>query len=468
MDNSTDFNTQLFAALDERQEAYDSVEMSRILEHYREFHSVLGNLISVLIRKAVIKSDPYKHEKKISGISIIPDTPFTEQDKPMVIGTRLSDFESILDFICNYYKFSLTALTTDKIKQLVLFNNCFAWNNVSMTSSKPNTKALAEMINGIKQSGDTLTTSVIMDCLAHISRTTNEISNKLKEVISFQRELYKGNVRRSILLSPYFDSANASTPADAKTQIKKLFSKAMEKTPFYDELIEEVLQEDFAPNKNELRTELLTRISIHKQSSKQKETKINMKELLMTALRVLAATAPQLEQLGRKIEDNQKFLESLNTSFSFKFMQTVKKMLGVQEKPVEYKVTISENITGSKRVDTIVYQRLMNDLMNRVKTYSNFTVKTSPAYQKLESMSEQQVLEYLTKQLSECQRLSIQLAALDTYFKNAAQNSPKIRGFKMELSTIKSTLQKTNQCRVDYTSQIEEQAQMAKLGVQDA
>ena len=69
--------------------------------------------------------DVEKHEKKISEIKPIPDKPFTESERNVVIGTRLSDYESMLDFICNYLTFSISNIKADRIKQLVEFNNKF-------------------------------------------------------------------------------------------------------------------------------------------------------------------------------------------------------------------------------------------------------------------------------------------------------------------------------------------------------
>ena len=63
-----------------------------------------------------------------------------------------------------------------------------------------------------------------------------------------------------------------------------------------------------------------------------------------------------------------------------------------------------------------------------------------------------------------------QCAGLDDFFK---QNAPpeirnNIRGVKVDISAIRNNLVKANQCRAEYSSQVEEQQQLKKLGITNA
>ena len=62
---------------------------------------------------------------------------------------------------------------------------------------------------------------------------------------------------------------------------------------------------------------------------------------------------------------------------------------------------------------------------------------------------------------------SILLNALDDYYKTTVTpaNLPKIRGIKMEMTAVKNTLVKTNQRKAEYSTIVEEQEQMKKLGI---
>ena len=61
------------------------------------------------------------------------------------------------------------------------------------------------------------------------------------------------------------------------------------------------------------------------------------------------------------------------------------------------------------------------------------------------------------------------LAALDDFFKQTAapENKSKIKGIKMEITSIKNCLVKANQVRAEYEAYVEEAAQMRTLGIAD-
>ncbi|MBQ4015298.1 MAG: hypothetical protein II610_08640, partial [Treponema sp.] len=101
--------------------------------------------------------------------------------------------------------------------------------------------------------------------------------------------------------------------------------------------------------------------------------------------------------------------------------------------------------------------------------YNSFALKNSVAYKKFQSADEQKLLEFMNKQISDLQKISVILKALDDYFKNnaPADKRSKIKGLSMELMAIKNNSVNTNQRRAEYISYIEEQEQMKKLGIQN-
>ena len=87
--------------------------------------------------------------------------------------------------------------------------------------------------------------------------------------------------------------------------------------------------------------------------------------------------------------------------------------------------------------------------------------------EKIDSMPEEKIAEFMANQISECNHLIVILNALDDFFKTTAapSNKSKVRGLKIDITTLKNSIVKANQQRVEYTSYIEEEAQMKKLGI---
>ena len=117
----------------------------------------------------------------------IPDeSEYAEKDRNMVIGVRLSDYERIIDFLCNFFKFSVNSLTLERIKKLVGLNNYFQWGSLVPTNSQPNSKGLAELVVLSRQGTDAISVSVINGGITTAAKTIVQINSTLKQVTDLQ------------------------------------------------------------------------------------------------------------------------------------------------------------------------------------------------------------------------------------------------------------------------------------------
>ena len=130
-------------------------------------------------------------------------------------------------------------------------------------------------------------------------------------------------------------------------------------------------------------------------------------------------------------------------------------------------IVLIDNITQSKHYEHIDFNEFILGLQKRCKFYLSFSTRKTPGYEKIEAMSDDKIVEFISKNLSECQRLLGHLSALDDFFKETVTplDRSKIKGIKMEISSLKNTIIKTNQRKAEYSSIVEEQNQMKKLGL---
>ena len=131
---------QLFSAVEAKTEWYDNIKLPEILSDYRIVHSCVKNIYDLMIQKSKIPKDPYKMEKKISEVVALDCSYIADNEKNIVFGTRFSDYESLLNFLCSYFNFSVSYMTLERIKNLVAFNNSFVWNNLSLNSPSSHEK----------------------------------------------------------------------------------------------------------------------------------------------------------------------------------------------------------------------------------------------------------------------------------------------------------------------------------------
>lgn len=465
----SEFENELYAAAESKSAWFNSIGLPKLVDEYRNYRSVFNTVLSLLLKKGLIEADPYKVDKKATKITVPGKSDQHDNDRS-TFGIRLSEYESSLEFLCNYFQFSVESLTMETIKKLIQINNYLSWNSLMSASAKNDSRILGEMFATIKSGADPLSTSVLNDSTSFISKSLARINTMLKEVTEFQKEMYKVNVRKKILDSSAFAAKQASFNAGSGLHmIKELFPAQMGKQPFYTELIEEIIQEETSSDKQTKQAALLKKLGIQTPEKEIKRPEVNTKQVLLSAVQLFGALAPQYTQAAPKIEENHYILQSEHTGFWDKLRAAFRKAFNIAEKPIEYKIKTTDSITQTVKMQTIDYTAFMDSFMKRTRLYSSFAASQSGNLQKLAEMNDNYIFDYLQRQLSECYNLQTQLEGLDEFFKTAANaaNRNKIKGIQIELTALKNTLIKINQRKAEYAAYIAEQAQMKKLGIEN-
>lgn len=466
------FVNELQTALNKKQEWYNSVRLQELLMQYRLMYTCVKTLFENFVKKSLIVPDPYRLDKKISEI-VVPETSgFAESDIPKVFGERFSNYETMLDFICTYFRFSMENFTIQKVKQLLDLNKVFEWDSLSSNSTRMNTRALAIVVSNAKKGAPNVVQSMINDSLDKCAQSTGEINNMLTELAGFLRELYKGGLRRDLFDHPDFDKAKAAESSEAElAEIKRLYTKVTGKKNFYTDLVNEIIEEDHAPDKDRRRAAVLERLQI-KESSKSVTSKKaagpDTKEMLMQSVLAVGATAPTLAQLISKLSDNIELLYKTKSTFFSKLISALKKAFHIPEKERICNLVIKDSKTGAERTQKIKINEFISDFTRKERIYNGIATK-GIEYSKIQSSSEDAILSFVNKQISELQSLFVVINAFDAHFKQevATEFKTGIKGMQIELSALRNSIINANKKRSEYASYKEEAAQMQKLGIAD-
>ncbi|MBP5443527.1 MAG: hypothetical protein J6Y60_09815 [Treponema sp.] len=465
--NNQDFSSTVLTAVAKKREWFDTVLLPKVQDNYRLHLTCVNTIIDVLVKKSLINPDPYKKDKKISSIVLPDDHSFNENERATQLGIRLSDYQSMLDYICNYMKFTVEQLNTEKIRKLLELNAVFNWNNLSPNSPKINSRSLFICISEAKNNSPALQTAMINDSLSKTKEALDIITAGLQELNDFIRELYKCDIRRTILQNKDFDKTKANS-AQMLEEIKRLFPSCMPKRPFATDLVNEVVAEETSPNKAELQAKLLGKFKIEDSGkTEQKKNTVTSHDILMDALRILGSSSEQYSVILDKITTNHNIIQSGRKSFGDKVVRLLRKVFGLPEKPEEYQVLLIDPTTKESKKEKLNYTEFHDNLAKRIKYYSAITSKQSLVFQRLDAQEDTKSLEFLNKQMTDNNQMQIVLSALDEFFKSNAPVSDrsKIKGLKMDLSMVKNILIKVNQYRAEYVALLEEKEQMMKLGI---
>ncbi len=468
MSSIDSFQNDFLSALESKITWTNENLMQTLHESYHLLHSCVSNILETLINRGVIDSDPYKADKKISDIKTIDESPFIDTERALKISIRLSDYESMLEYICTYYDFSINYMTVERIKKLADFNKSFQWTKFSINSKYYNTRGLAFLLAEAKKNAPAITVSLINDDIQKCGTSVISINTILKELTDLHKEIYKGNIRKSVIGNPRFNSQKAyASVKNEYEEIKSVFTAGMGKEPFYGNLIEEITQEDLSPKKDELQKKVLEKLKIQDTKKEKKEKKVDQKAFLMNAVKVLGGSYTQLNTTISKIRENHQILQDEHKSFFSKLKEMIRKAFNLKEPSVIYAISITDPATQVVQHKNINYSKFLNSLVHRAAIYEGISFTQGNGYKQVESNEESKILEFCNKQLTDCRDLTIILAGLDDFFKTAAAplNRPRIKGMKMEISSLKNSIVKSNQYKAEYVSYLEEQDQMKKLGI---
>jgi hypothetical protein len=460
MADNSDFTKTLAETLAAHAGWLEKSEMVKLKDEFRTFHAAFVALYQLCLKKGLLNEDPYKNEVKIGELQVPETGPFTETDYKDQFSLRLSNYDSQLDFLVNFYQFSLEYLSTDKIKSILGLVKFIDWTRLTNTSDVPNNKAMNEILIQAKAGADPLSTSIINESLSKLSKTTGSILSYLKLVSQYNREAYKLDLRVSVL------SGLAEGEASAIPAIRKNFAINMKGRPFYPDLVEEVIKEDSIGGKP-LRESLLKQMTAPDTKPKTVAPAVVFKNTLIEGLNAIGAANVIIAEIGERLDENAALLESRKTGIWEKIKRILRQMLNKEPEPAIFDVEYLDPIKGVPIKEKVDFDQFRSEMERKNRTLVALSSRSGAAFNKMQSMSEEQLMGMLEKNIRDVQTMHKILGALDDFFKLEAgkEYRDKIKGIKPELATMKNAIVKANQRRYEFSAQKEEEEQMKKLGI---
>ena len=153
-------------------------------------------------------------------------------------------------------------------------------------------------------------------------------------------------------------------------------------------------------------------------------------------------------------------------TFFRKFVEALKKALGIKDKERVCTILVTDSQTGAKTSERIEVNTFMTKIEKLAHIYTGIGSKGAE-YNKINSAKEDDALIFLNRQIQENQKLFTTINALDEHFKAHVEvmQRPKVKGLKIDLSSYRNAIIAVNKKRGEYVSAVEEIEQMKKLGI---
>ncbi|MDR2150169.1 MAG: hypothetical protein LBO67_05020 [Spirochaetaceae bacterium] len=451
-----DYLQKLSAALDIRQDWIEQSILDKMNAALHTFRSSFSAMYALYLKKGLINEDPYKEETRVNDLIPLKTNNFPETERTEQLSIRLSVYDNQIDFLVNFCQITSDFLTIERIKRILALVKYIDWCHLSTESDSATTRGVAEITNQIRRGTDSMVQHIMQDSIAALNKASIDIISILKTVSDFRRELYKYDVRVGLK-----DKLPEQGPVSS-AQIKTWMAGALASEPFYPDLIEELIKEDYASNSASLQEAVLSSLAVVstnvvKESEKKKEEPESPKLLLIDGILVLASVAPTLGDIAIKINTNKLLLEHKKVGVFVKLTRLLRQAFNKEPQALIYQLHFVDKLKGITVREEIDFTLFCADMEKKTKNLLSITGRANP-HEALEAMPDEKLIGFLEKNIKDIQGLHKILGALDEYFKANidSDDRSKIRGIKPELATIKNVFVKATQKYHDYKAQKEE------------
>ena len=471
MDKIKTFTEELSGAIAQRKIYLDTDLLIKTREAFKLYSSAYNAVYMLLLKKALIREDPYKHEYKITEISLPSTTPFSDSDKETEVGIRMSFFNNQLEYVQNNYLFNSDYISNKRVKLLKNLLSYFDWDAISETSTNLLSKTLAVMLHKIRQGTDQIAVSLIKTSIAQMSTTKKLLFTNIDTIRDLHNEAYKLLVRQKIFdnnpnITKY---AAGNTIEDSMAIIKKKFSESLVDQPFVADLIKEILNEEFSQDSTVVKNTLIAKLSSFKHELQQKKEKAALKQpsinILLNAALTTCSIAGHVKSIISKLEDNFTLLTQPQGSALMKWIQNLNTNNKDQVKifDIEY---IDDN-SGIKKMECIDITETIQKYQTILLGLNGEKVKSDVSSISSSEEREKYLINFVDEYNKKLRLLILQVDGIEKYTKVASKKHEvsitQIKSCLAEINTIKNTVIKAKQQSHEYIFSKDEYNQLKSL-----
>jgi hypothetical protein len=452
MEGSAGYLEQLESALEKRSQWLESTQIPLLKSDLASFDALFEGAMAMLIRKGLLREDPYNYEQAFTDILIPGDTPLPEFENSDEVSYRLAAFRRQLKYVCTELTFDLESLGLARLKKisaLILFIN---WLEFGEGSSSPTTRAFVRVFMKVRMSPDSMASQILKDSEVQIVKTVRHIRGLVAELIAYHRESWKAEMRRKVLTRyPPASPEEHVRKEEALHAMRRGFGQAMEGKPWYPALAEELLEEETAADGEARKQKVLASLVVAEPETAEESPLLGGRAILMDAVRILCRPHEDLAKALAILEENERLLlESRGSGGGW-----LKRLLGVRTSPKgaerTYKVEYSEPGVPLPKTEPIDFTSFLAETRKKASLLAALSSGTGPAHRRLSQTGDEQLAAFLDKELNEVLLIHRRLGSLNTLFQaRSAQEKRTSRGIKIELLTMKNSIVNANRKRHEF------------------
>lgn len=462
------FVEQLGSALTAQRDDLEATVIPRLKEHYRRIRSNFEAIYNVVRKKGLVKDDPYNYEERLSDLDVPDDLPMLDSERDKELSIRLTKYQTRIEFLTDYADYSLDSMSLRRIKLLVKFARFLQWNGMSEASTRPTTRAFAELLGKIKRSTDQFSINVIKDGQEQLNKVQNALNADLKRISIYKKEEYKHSIRTEVLPRIRIPEVlDRSQYESAAQQVRKVLPKYVPGEPFARDLVLEIFSENDPETGPPARSALLDALQIAEKPKEQVKKRPDPRTPLWEGARTLAGCSRPMEEVVKKMNDNLVVFESRKLSFGEVMRRIWERLRGKDEETHTFEIEYIDETTNARTTESLQFEPFLSGVMRRVRIYNGILSKGGPGWAKLQATSEDELLDFLTKEFRALIETVRRFESLDTFFQSEVPRDQRnqLRGTNAEVVMIRDSIARARKKAHEYVAKKEEADQLRKLGI---
>ena len=453
MEEGRPFVTLLTAALEKRGAWLRVSCLPRLKGLLDTYQALMEGVLSLLVRKGMLREDPYNYEQPGGKISLPEDTALPEFENSDALSFRMTTLRRSLRLLVGGQVFELVTLGLGNLKQISSAVFYINWLEFGENSSSPTTRAFARAFMKVRVSNDILSSQILLDSQRQLVKIIPEIRGLIGDLVAYQREAWKNDIRTKVLplLEPGI-GRERSTRDEAFRYIRQRLPQAMPGASWYPALAGEVLSEDYDPDGPARREQILAALVVPQ--PRLDAPAQDPHAMVLEAVRGLCKHHHELSAAAATLEENEHLVAGERQSF-------LRRLLGLPPKRASskshvYEVEYTEKSRTAPHKEEVNLPELLATARKKAALFASMASAEGAAYKKLTSQTTEQVAKFLDQQVNEVIVLHRRLTGINTLFQTRATQAGKtVRGIKIELLALKNAIVKANRSRHEFRQDTE-------------
>jgi hypothetical protein len=443
------FPQRLDDALAARAAWLSGVQVPALQQGMRSYRSLFESIIDALVKKGLLREDPYEYERAPDVLSPPPDASMQDTEEAAQMSTRLTAYRRRLEYIAVTLPLDLPTLTLARLTKLMAFFSYIDWAAFKDSSRSPTTRVLARLVTQTSVGADPLAARVMQESRDHIKKVIQEIYGRLDLVTAWQRESWKARARTRIVLTDA--TAGFRSPAERAAEMEAIKAACMSGQPslgWHPELVLEILAEERGDEAAAKREKLLASLALPSADAPLGAGAPKPEEAMREAARGLAKVPADLRSAEAILIQNEAALRSHARGLFQIIRDWFRRAFGTIDDR-SYVIETRDSPESPPEKETVIFLRFIARMREIGDLLGPLGAEGSPASLRLRDMGTDQLRDFLDLQTRELRLVHRLMDGLNTLFQVRAvqEGVAAARSIKMELLAIENAVVRTDTAR---------------------